>query len=397
MRVLNLYCENIKRLTAVDITPEEDCVVVSGMNENGKTSAIDSIWLAVKYRAASKTNPVPLREGTQKGIIVLDIGDYIVTRKFSSTGNTILEVRTPDGSKIKSPQALLDGLVSDLSFDPWAWSRMDEKQQREMLGDILLELTNGSVNLAEFDAKIEEAAEERKLVKREVKRLESLVSNMRAPTSNDPTKEESVVDVSKRLDQAVRKRSLLDQRAELEKKMRQIDVDLAAIDEIMTVDELRDKLSSIETNNRRAREVVEYNKFKDSLSSLKDQVKELSDKIELTQINKDEALEESDLPVDGLKLTADGIMISNENGDLVPFKQASAARKLKISLGIAMAANPKLRVIRIADGSLLDDESMKIVKNMAKDEDFQVWIEYASRNKDDKIGVYIEDGAVHPY
>ena len=37
---------------------------------------------------------------------------------------------------------------------------------------------------------------------------------------------------------------------------------------------------------------------------------------------------------------------------------------------------------------------MDIVREMAEDGDFQVWIEYASRNKDDRMGVYIEDGSV---
>jgi len=59
-----------------------------------------------------------------------------------------------------------------------------------------------------------------------------------------------------------------------------------------------------------------------------------------------------------------------------------------------MASNPTLRVIRITDGSLLDDESMAVINSMAVDSDFQIWIEYASRNSEDRMGVYIEDGRV---
>ena len=116
--------------------------------------------------------------------------------------------------------------------------------------------------------------------------------------------------------------------------------------------------------------------------------------MELIGINKAEALEASPLPVKNLRITEDGIRVINDEGHEVPFCQASAAQQLRISLAIAMAANPTLRVIRIADGSLLDDESMSIVNEMATDEDFQVWIEYASRNEQDRIGVYIEDGSV---
>ena len=112
------------------------------------------------------------------------------------------------------------------------------------------------------------------------------------------------------------------------------------------------------------------------------------------EIEKAEALEAAPLPVKGFTVTAEGVMILDEQGEEVPLAQASMARKLKISCAITMAANPTLRVIRISDGSLLDDESMAIIEEMAKDKDFQVWIEYASRNSDDRIGVYIEDGKV---
>jgi len=59
---------------------------------------------------------------------------------------------------------------------------------------------------------------------------------------------------------------------------------------------------------------------------------------------------------------------------------------------MAMALNPSLRVIRIMDGSLLDAESMKAIAAMAKDSDYQVWIERVS--DDAKGAVVIEDGSV---
>ena len=57
-----------------------------------------------------------------------------------------------------------------------------------------------------------------------------------------------------------------------------------------------------------------------------------------------------------------------------------------------MAMNPKLRVIIIVDGSLLDSENFKVIENMANDNDFQVWIEKVDDTG--KIGIYIEDGEI---
>ena len=59
---------------------------------------------------------------------------------------------------------------------------------------------------------------------------------------------------------------------------------------------------------------------------------------------------------------------------------------------MAMALNPKLRVIRILDGSLLDAENLAIVEQMAVDNDFQIWLEKISDGSG--VGITIEDGSV---
>lgn len=57
-----------------------------------------------------------------------------------------------------------------------------------------------------------------------------------------------------------------------------------------------------------------------------------------------------------------------------------------------MALNPKLRVIFVRDGSLLDKEGVKAILEMAAAKDYQVWMEYT---KDEKgMGIYIEDGEI---
>ena len=76
----------------------------------------------------------------------------------------------------------------------------------------------------------------------------------------------------------------------------------------------------------------------------------------------------------------------------VPFDQASDAEQLRVSTQIAIALNPQLRVIRIRDGSLLDDDAMKQLAEIADKNDFQIWIERV--RSDDKVGFVIEDGHV---
>ena len=411
MRVIQLHSENVKRIKAIDITPTEDIIILSGKNEQGKTSVLDSIWLALEYRAASKENPVPLRIGTDKGRVTLDLGNYIVTRKFTPEGST-LEIKTPDGNKISSPQKLLDGMIGDLSFDPWDFARRTETEQRQMLADVLYKITDGKLDLAAYDQKYKDAFDKRTDANREKKRLATILTTMTPPTGQDPTQQISIGDLTKSIGDAMGLKShmagLLARETKLRESITQLENQLAnsrielntvvnelqALPDVPDLAFLQNQLQNIESQNKRAREVEEYNKTRKALQSVENDIEKLNATMELVDIEKAEALESSPLPISGLKITADGITVTNEEDQPVPICQASKARKLRISVAIAMAANPNLRVIRIADGSLLDEESMETLRSMAELKDFQIWIEYMSRNENDRMGVYIHDGMI---
>lgn len=98
-----------------------------------------------------------------------------------------------------------------------------------------------------------------------------------------------------------------------------------------------------------------------------------------------DAVASAKMPVPGLSF-GDGAVLMDD----LPFEQASDAQQLRVSVAIAMAANPKLRVIRIRDGSLLDDEAMRILGEMCDSQDFQCWIETVA--SDGKDAFVIDDG-----
>lgn len=100
-----------------------------------------------------------------------------------------------------------------------------------------------------------------------------------------------------------------------------------------------------------------------------------------------DAIARAKLPVVGIGF-GDGVVTYNG----IPFDQSSSAEQLRVSMSIAMAANPKLRVIRIIDGSLLDDDSLSAIAEMAQEGDYQVWIERVDTSG--KIGIVIEDGMI---
>lgn len=403
MKIIQLYAENIKRLNNVTITPTENCIIISGKNENGKSSLLDSIWLALQYRTAIKSNPQPLRKGATNGVIEVDIGDYIVTRKFTENDST-LEIKKPDGSKIPSPQKFLDGLIGDLSFDPWEFSRKTELEQRQVLSDLLFTLTGGAVDLTSFDTRRKELYDERTELNRDKKRLEAVVSSLGTTSSVDPATEVDIVDVKNQILKAIENnQNIAKDTADADRiknSIAQLQVELAATElrlknaNIIDIAPLETQIKEAEKINKRYREVLEIKKISSELGQINCDIDTLNNKIELLDIEKQEALESANLPIKDIGITADGITIKGNNGEEIPYCQASSAKRLKVSTALAMAINPKLRVIRVADGSLLDDDSMAILKEMADKHDFQIWLEFASRNDLDRIGIYIEDGFV---
>lgn len=113
----------------------------------------------------------------------------------------------------------------------------------------------------------------------------------------------------------------------------------------------------------------------------------LTERMRARQHAKEAAIAAAQMPVPGLGFGDCEILL---NG--LPFDQASDAERLRTSMAIAIAQEPKLRVARIREGSLLDSDGMKIVEEMAADHDFQVWVEFVTDGE--PMGFVIEDGRV---
>jgi hypothetical protein len=114
---------------------------------------------------------------------------------------------------------------------------------------------------------------------------------------------------------------------------------------------------------------------------------ELEADIAAVDAAKAEALRQARFPVPGLAFTADGGVTLND----LPLEQASSAEQLRVSLAMGIALNPRLKVLLIRDGSLLDETSMRLIAEMAEQAGAQVWIEIVSTGG---VGIVIEDGQV---
>jgi hypothetical protein len=120
---------------------------------------------------------------------------------------------------------------------------------------------------------------------------------------------------------------------------------------------------------------------------LRADVQALTGQIELLDEKKARVLESVTMPVPGLSIDGEVVHFND-----IPLAQASSAEQLRVGVAVACAMNPKLKVMIIRDGSLLDEDSMRMVAEMAVEHGAQVWIEVV--RSDDSVSVIIEDGEV---
>ena len=130
-------------------------------------------------------------------------------------------------------------------------------------------------------------------------------------------------------------------------------------------------------------------------SELKDRLKKQLENSESLTESLGQIKEEKEARIKNAKMPVDGLSFSK--GDIafngVEFSEISSAQKIKVSMAMAMAMNPKLKVIRILNGSLLDDGAMKAIEEIAVENDFQIFVERVSNQKNPNT-IYIEDGQI---
>jgi hypothetical protein len=150
---------------------------------------------------------------------------------------------------------------------------------------------------------------------------------------------------------------------------------------------LEESIQQREVVNGLVRRVAELADMATAQTELQAEADTLTREMDAIDTEKSAALAAAKMPVPGLGFDVDGVSF---NG--TPFVQCSSAEQLRISMAMAMAMNPRVRVIRIKDGSLLDAESMTLVAELALEHDFQVWIERVADHGG--VGIVIEDGRV---
>lgn len=422
MRIVRLQAENVKRLKAVEIVPDGDepLVVVGGRNAQGKSSVLDSIQMALGGKDSIPARPV--RDGEEKAKVILELDGMVVERRFTKAGGSTLVVKSAEGASFPSPQAMLDKLVGPLSFDPLEFARLTESAEGRRKQAAILRQALG-LDFTKEDQAAKAAYEERAAINRDLKSVEARLDAM--PIINAPDKEVSVAALMESLKKAQARNKVID---DIEGERRDAEADVDRFTEQINalskqMEELKAKLLDLEQQRGTAAEDLERiekrktGAKREDTSGIEQQIADADKTNRLVRSKKERAqlamrareleiaanaqtslmgnaekskadkLAAAKLPVDGLGITEDGVTL---NG--IPLEQASSAEQLRLSVAIGLAQNPKLNVLLIRDGSLLDDRSLRMLAEMAAEADAQVWLERVGDGKE--CSVVIEDGAV---
>jgi DNA repair exonuclease SbcCD ATPase subunit len=425
IRIIGLKAENFKKIKVIDITPNEFINRISGANGSGKTSLLDAIEVCL--RGTRNVPSKPVRKGASKAIIEIDLGEWIVRRTFTEGGskNGFLTVEPKDGmSRLQGPQEFLNKLVGPNSFDPLAFIRMEPEQQFKTVYRIVLP----DVDPDSLDIEKNPDYLKRRELKKEIKALETRRDAIQIP-DNLPMEKRDEGQLLKELGEVGEHNARIErtkrQREEIQRKTDETDDGIAA--KVERIEALRAQIKQMEAEVKEDRAIVagtrktiekweplpeprdpahyteaitaarivnaaidrrgQRNELQKEIDAISKRVDTISDQLDELERKQTKAIEEAKFPIPGLAFGNKEVIFEG-----IPFSQVSNADQIRASVAIGMADNPELRTMRIKDGSLLDDASMKIISEMSMTENFQLFVEVVDTSGD--VGVYLEEGEV---
>lgn len=409
LHIVELRAENFKRLRAITIRPNGSTVIIGGRNAQGKSSTLDAI--EVLLNGASSLPEEPIRRGARKARIVADLGELVVERVCTTRGKSELVVKEKgDPVPKRSPQAILDKLCSKISFDPLEFARMETKKQDKVLKDLL------GLDFSDIDAERAKHYEKRADVNKELTRLDALIE--KAPYHADAPKQlVDVADLSAQIqahaDNATKRNMAIApidkmraRREATDDRIKHLQDELDTAKELSAalardiekaeaelppepepIDSTREKLRTSEATNDKVRANLARDEMEKQAQSKAEESEQLTDKIKDLDQKKQERLAAAHFPVDGLGFDESGPTF---NG--IPLAQASQAERLRVSVAIGAAMNPRLKIMLVREASLLDQAAMEMLAKLADETGSQIWLERVGTG--DPTAVIIEDGSV---
>lgn len=399
MKIQSINIKNFKGLKSVQEEINGKNVYLIGGNQAGKSSFIDAIWVGLTGKGIP---PEPTTNGAKKGLIELDLGEFIARTKFTKGKPTRFELENKEYNSeaekfVKSPRAYLESRIGVLNFDISEFFAKSDAQKLAYFSKIL------NTDFSDLDADIEEIAESRAFDK---KLLPAARSKVGFYDEADALKKEvDIVELSKKISRAEEKartyekildgiekrRGLVAQKeAEILKLKEEISETTGEIEggeawledlanRPLTEVALAELAETLENANKINLAISEAKTAKEAeaeVERLETAIEKANEEIE--EKRQDKALRISEnIKVPGLTYDADAEAFLYEG---LPFAatQQNTAAQLIAGMRIASTMLKDLKILKV-DASLIDKENFEEVLAWAASEEIELFIELVDR------------------
>ncbi len=415
LKVLGLKIQDLRNVEIVEVDFQgKTFIEINGDNGSAKTTLIDGIFGAII--GAKHFGKAPWRvisKDKNKAMMKVVIGNMerqieikrSITKKTDEKGNMrsggSLVITDTNGESLG--QAFLNGLLSEFTVNPLTFAKRAPKDQIEIVKQL------GGIDTTEIEEAYQVAYEDRTMVNREVKRAEALVKSLVCfkvkPVNIGELlgEKEAILDFNN--DQKDIQRTVDDQVSEvgeLESDVENLDVEIKRLSDTLagrknlrketaadhvkakkvleelpkpkdekSTKEIDEKVVAAHDINKRADQYKEFQKVSIERAVSWQESQELTDKLKDLEAEKKQMILDSKLPFKNIEFDDEVGILINE----IPFSQKSSAEQLRISTRIGMEMHPDLRILFIEEGSLLDEESYSVIREMAYKHDYQVLVE----------------------
>lgn len=400
IKINKLEIENVKRVKAVSLEPTQNgLTVIGGRNGQGKTSILDSIAWALggnKYKPSQ-----PHREGSVlPPNLQISLSNGLEIKRDGK--NSDLKVIDPSGQK--AGQKLLDSFVEEFALNLPKFMESSNADKARTL----LQIIGVGDKLAEFEKKEQELYNERLVIGRVADQKKKFAAEMtyfqEAPKElisvSELIQEQQAILAKNAENERLRgqRDNLKQQQAHLDSEIARLIEEKAKVDQQLEIaekdaldlhdestEQLEYSISNTEEINRKVRANLDKEKAEQDAQIEKEKYDNLSAQIDRIRLDKNQLLEDADLPLPGLSVAEGELLYKGQRWD-----NMSGAEQLKVSTAIVRKLNPECGFILIDKLEQMDLDTLKEFGQWLEQEQLQAIATRVSTG--DECSIIISDG-----
>lgn len=400
IKINKLEIENVKRVKAVSLEPTQNgLTVIGGRNGQGKTSILDSIAWALggnKYKPSQ-----PHREGSVlPPNLQISLSNGLEIKRDGK--NSDLKVIDPSGQK--AGQKLLDSFVEEFALNLPKFMESSNADKARTL----LQIIGVGDKLAEFEKKEQELYNERLVIGRVADQKKKFAAEMtyfqEAPKElisvSELIQEQQAILAKNAKNERLRgqRDSLKQSQAQLDSEIARLIEEKAKVDQQLEIaekdaldlhdestEQLEYSISNTEEINRKVRANLDKDKAEHDAQIEKEKYDNLSAQIDRIRLDKNQLLEDADLPLPGLSVAEGELLYKGQRWD-----NMSGAEQLKVSTAIVRKLNPECGFILIDKLEQMDLDTLKEFGQWLEQEQLQAIATRVSTG--DECSIIISDG-----